>query len=253
MQAAQRIREIHTAALRAIKLRRKTFMTLVFASFLVLCAAAWPFVRAHLQALAVLRLIAGQTVPWVAAKLVTEPITTEEIRIPGATGAIRARVYRPIKHPNAPGLVVLHGVHHLGMNEPRLMGFASAMASCGLQVLTPELPGIRDYHIDQGSVQVIGESTKWFAQKTGGPVGVMGLSFSGGLALVSATDSVDRPGFKFVLAVGSQDNMDHVMHLLSDQARRHVPMAPSSGSARMSMARWCWSMSISRISARGRY
>ena len=212
VQAAQRIREIHTAALRAIKLRRKTFMTLVFASFLVLCAVVWPFVRAHLQALAVLRLIAGQRVPWVAAKLVTEPITTEEIRIPGETGVIRARLYRPIKHPNAPGLVVLHGVHHLGMNEPRLMGFASAMASCGLQVLTPELPGIRDYHIDQSSVQVIGESTKWFAQKTGGPVGVMGLSFSGGLALVSATDPVYRPDFKFVLAVGSQDDMDHVMH-----------------------------------------
>ncbi len=158
----------------------------------------------------VLRLVAGQPVPWLVAKTVAQPVTTEEIQISGETGTIRARLYRPAKSHDAPGLVVLHGVHHLGMDEPRLMGFAAAMASCGLQVLTPELPGIRDYHIDQSSVRVIGESTKWFAQKTGGPVGVMGLSFSGGLALIAASDPGYRPYFKFVLAVGSQDNMDHV-------------------------------------------
>jgi dienelactone hydrolase len=220
-ETALRIREARAVALRAITVWRKTFAALVLASFLVICATVWPFARAHLQALAVLRLIAGQPVPWVAARLVMEPTTTEEVQIPGEPDAIRARLYRPVKHRNAPGLVVLHGVHHLGMNEPRLMGFASAMASCGLQVLTPELPGIRDYHIDQSSVQVIGESTRWFAQKTGGPVGVMGLSFSGGLALVSASDPVYRPDFKFVLAVGSQDNMDHVtqFYLTGAEAR----------------------------------
>ena len=67
------------------------------------------------------------------------------------------------------------------------MSFAAAMASCGLQVLTPELPGIKDYHVDHDSVRVIGESARWFAQRTGAPVGVMGLSFSGGLALVAAS------------------------------------------------------------------
>jgi pimeloyl-ACP methyl ester carboxylesterase len=84
------------------------------------------------------------------------------------------------------------------------------MASCGLQVLTPELPGIRDYRIDQNSIKVIGESTNWFAQRTRRPIGVMGLSFSGGLALVAATDPAYHQDFKFLLAVGSQDNMDHV-------------------------------------------
>jgi pimeloyl-ACP methyl ester carboxylesterase len=105
---------------------------------------------------------------------------------------------------------VLHGVHHLGIDEPRLVSFAAAMASCGLRVLTPELPGIKDYHVDRSSVQVIGESARWFAGQVGGPVGVLGLSFSGGLALVAAGEPVYRPDFKFVFAVGSQDAMDHV-------------------------------------------
>jgi len=77
-------------------------------------------------------------------------------------------------------------------------------------VLTPELPGIKDYHVDLGSVRVIGESARWFAGQTGAPVGVLGLSFSGGLALVAAADPTYRKDFKFVFAVGAQDEMAHV-------------------------------------------
>ena len=207
---AVQVRRAREAVPRAIRLRKRSFAALVLGAVMVLCAVAWPFTRAHLQAVAVLRLVSGQPVPWLVARTVAEPVSTEEITFPGDAGIIRARLYRPTRHPEAPGLIVLHGVHHLGIDEPRLMGFAAAMASCGLQVLTPELPGIRDYHIDRSSVQVIGESAKWFAQRTGGPTGVMGLSFSGGLALVTASDPVYRPAFKFVLAVGSQDAMDHV-------------------------------------------
>jgi pimeloyl-ACP methyl ester carboxylesterase len=107
-------------------------------------------------------------------------------------------------------MVIFHGVHHLGIDEPRLMGFAAAMASCGIRVLTPELPGIKDYHVSEDSVHTIAESVKWYAERTGGPVGVMGLSFSGGLALVAAADPLYHPDFKFVFAVGSQDSMARV-------------------------------------------
>jgi dienelactone hydrolase len=188
----------------------KPSSAILLASVLLLCAIAWPFTRAHLQALSLLKLASGQPVPTLVAKLVIQPVTEEAIQFPSSVGPIRARLYQPAKTRNAPALVLLHGVHHLGMDEPRLMAFASAMASCGLQVLTPELPGIRDYRIDRSSVQVIGESAKWFAQRTGGPAGVMGLSFSGGLALVAASDPLYAPAFKFVFAVGSQDAMDHV-------------------------------------------
>lgn len=147
--------------------------------------AAWPVVRAHLQAIAILRLVSGQPVPKLLSAVIEEPIESKEIEFPAGSMMVRARMYLPRRHAHAPALVVLHGVHHLGMNEPRLMSFAAAMASCGLQVLTPELPNIKDYHIDADSVRTIADSTHWFAAQTGGSVGVMGLSFSGGLALVA--------------------------------------------------------------------
>ena len=173
-------------------------------------AVTWPVTRAHLQAVAILRLVSGQKVPWIISRLVTQPVRIEEVNFATPAGVVRGRLYLPEQHTGAPGLVVLHGVHHLGIEEPRLASFARAMASCGLRVLTPELPGIKDYHVDLGSVRVIEESARWFARRTGAPIGVLGLSFSGGLALVAAGNPEYRKDFKFVLAVGSQDEMSHV-------------------------------------------
>jgi pimeloyl-ACP methyl ester carboxylesterase len=189
---------------------KKTSAACVLGALLVMGPVTWPFMKAHLQAVAVLRLVSGQPVPWLIRKLVTEPVRTEEVRFPTTAGVVRGRLYLPERHTDALGLVVLHGVHHLGIEEPRLMGFAAAMAGCGLRVLTPQLPGIADYHVDQGSVRVIGESAKWFAEQTRAPVGVLGLSFSGGLALVAAGNPNYKKDFKYVFAVGSQDSMDHV-------------------------------------------
>ncbi len=77
-------------------------------------------------------------------------------------------------------------------------------------MLTPELPGIKDYHVNEDSVRTIAESAKWYVAQTGGPVGVMGLSFAGGLALVAASEPAYHADFKFVIAVGSQDSMGRV-------------------------------------------
>ena len=154
--------------------------------------------------------VSGQPVPGVISDIVSHPIRTEDLTLTVESGHIRARLYVPKDAPNAPALVVLHGVHHLGIDEPRLVSFATAMASCGMRVLTPELPDIKDYHVDSTSMRTIGEAAHWFAQQTGGPVGVMGLSFAGGLALVAAADPLYHHDFKFVFAVGSQDSMGRV-------------------------------------------
>lgn len=211
---------------------------LVLAALAVLCLTAWPFTRAHLQAIAVLRQLAGQPVPWAVARVTDVPVTTRDLTFPidSATGQqrVRARMYLPVGRVHPPAIVVFHGVHHLGIDEPRLMSFAASMASCGIQVLTPELPDIKDYHVGPSSVRTIGESAKWLANQTGDPkapqVGVLGLSFSGGLALVAAADPLYQPYFKFVFAVGSQDSMDRVTQyyrtnadLRPDGTTEHLP------------------------------
>jgi len=191
-------------------LRWKRAAAVVVAGVLLLSVVAWPFCWTHLRAFAILKRVSGQPVPELVSAAVSYPVEISDVTISMAGQPIRARTYFPQGHPNAPALVILHGVHHLGIDEPRLTSFASAMASCGMRILTPELPGIKDYRVDQDSVRVIGESAKWFDAETGGPVGVMGLSFSGGLALVAASEAEYRPSFKFIVAVGSQNAMEHV-------------------------------------------
>ena len=185
--------------------------SIIVLTLLVMAVSVMPFVKCHLQAVAVLDLVANQPVPTVLQKIVSEPIATQDLTIATSQGAIRARLYTPVNHPNAPALLVLHGVHHLGMDEPRLIAFASAMASCGLRVLTPELPDIKDYHVGANSIATIGDAAAWLSKQDGNrPVGVMGLSFSGGLSLMAASDPLYRKAIKFVVAVGSQDEMSRV-------------------------------------------
>lgn len=197
---------------------RTTALLLLLA---VLFAIAWPAFHAHLQAVAVLDLVSGQPVPRLVRHAVGEPVEAHTFTLHTSRGDIPARLYSPVNHPNAPAFMVLHGVHHLGMEEPRLKAFASALASCGLRVLTPELPGIKDYHVGPDSIDIIGDSAKWFARTTVNhsgwdtppaviPIPVMGLSFSGGLALIAASEPEYRQYFQFVVAIGSQDSMSRV-------------------------------------------
>jgi dienelactone hydrolase len=195
----------------AITQRPRLYAALIAVSLLLAVGIIWPFVISHLQAVAVLDLVANKQVPPLLRSMALEPIDTTILTLPLPSGPVRARLYTPKRHPDAPGLVVLHGVHYLGMDEPRMIAFASALSSCGLRVLTPELPGIKDYHVDAGTVATIGDSAAWLsAQQNGRPVGVLGLSFSGGLSLIAASDKRWHDKIKFVTAVGSQDNMARV-------------------------------------------
>ncbi len=191
--------------------RPRLYAAIALLVLALLAGLAWPFLRAQMQAIAVLDLVADKSVPELLRPVVTGPIATRELILPLAGGAVRARLYLPRNHPDAPVLLVLHGVHHLGIDEPRLVAFASAMAACGLRVLTPELPDIKDYHVGPNSIATIGESAVWLAERNDNrAVGVLGLSFSGSLALLAAANPEFSPSMKFVVAVGSEDEMARV-------------------------------------------
>jgi dienelactone hydrolase len=148
------------------------------------------------------------------SKLYADSVDTKLTQISTPTGAIRARLYFPDGKPDAPGLVVLHGVHHLGIDEPRLVAFARSLSSSGVKVLTPELTSLADYKVDPASVDVIGYSAREFAGQTGRRVGVLGLSFSGGLSLLAAADPHFTQSIAFVVSVGAHDDLQRVSQYL---------------------------------------
>lgn len=127
------------------------------------------------------------------------------------TGPTRAKVYAPKGSSGLPGIVIVPGVHHLGVDEPRLQRFARAIAAAGVVVLTPEIKELTDYQIEPQSIDTIGAAATELAKRTKRTgVGVMGMSFAGGLALLAAANPETNKQIAFVVAVGAHDDIRHV-------------------------------------------
>lgn len=139
-----------------------------------------------------------------------QPIREELGTAQTPDGALQFRLYIPQNVNHAPAMLLLHGVHHLGMEEPRLVSFARALAGTGVEVMTPELQDLADYRITPKTINVIGDAADILSSKTGERVGIMGLSFAGGLALMSAAQPQYAKDIAFVVAVGAQDDMSRV-------------------------------------------
>ena len=146
----------------------------------------------------------------------TTAVTTQEVTLPTANGPVRARLYLPTGVTHPPGMVVAHGIHHLGIDEPRLMSFARAAAGGGFAVLTPQIDAMADYHVDVASIATIGESPVWLQQHLGtGPVTVVGVSFAGGLALLAGCDPRYAPHIRALVLMGAYDNLGRVSRFLA--------------------------------------
>jgi pimeloyl-ACP methyl ester carboxylesterase len=149
-------------------------------------------------------------------RLESHELDTQEVILSTTEGPVRARLYVPrgVAHP--PGMVLVHGIHHLGIDEPRLMNFARAAASDGFSVLTPEIAALADYHVDGASIATIGESAAWLQQRLGtGPVTIVGVSFAGGLSLLAACDPRYAPHIRALVLMGAYDNLGRVVRFLA--------------------------------------
>jgi pimeloyl-ACP methyl ester carboxylesterase len=146
----------------------------------------------------------------------TKQVTSQEVILPLANGPVPGRLYLPTGVARPSGMVVLHGGHHLGIDEPRLMSFSRAAAGSGFAVLTPELSSLADYHVDATSIATIGESPKWLEQHLGtGPVTVVGVSFAGGLSLLAACDPRYAPHIRALVLMGPYDDLGRVARFLA--------------------------------------
>jgi dienelactone hydrolase len=126
--------------------------------------------------------------------------------------SVPARLYTPRGVESPPGLVLVHGVHHLGIEEPRLVRFARTLASAGIDVFTPQVQELADYAVDAKSIDTLGAAAQALSRRLAGQprVGVMGLSFAGGLALLTAADPRYADDVAFVVAVGAHDDLARV-------------------------------------------
>src|SRR5262249_20665911 len=110
---------------------------LLLAAVLLLAVALRPAV-AHVRAASLLLRCADEHAEGLLVDAGRHTVDEEAAMVATSRGPVRARVYAPRGLPGAPGVVLVHGVHRLGIDEPRLVRFSRAIASSGVVVLTPE-------------------------------------------------------------------------------------------------------------------
>lgn len=145
--------------------------------------------------------------------------------VPTRYGDVAARFYRPGGGSRRSTLLI-PGVHSMGVDEPRLKALANDLAGSGITVMTIALPDLMHYQITAQSTDVIEDAVKWMASQPDlapdGLVGMMGISFAGGLSMVAAGRPSIRDKIAFVMSFGGHGDLPRTLKYLVTGEAPHV-------------------------------
>lgn len=187
--------------------RRRLWGWLVVA-FVLGCLT--PTAHRHARAALLLADLGGGAPDWAAG--LQHEITEESMTL---ADGVRARLYRPESTGSLRGVVFAHGVHRLGIDEPRLVALARAFARAGMVVLTPELAPLAAYRIeDPANLRALELAVEHLsgneALGTARRVGLAGVSFAGGLSLRLAAEPRLADRLAFVASIGGHHDLARV-------------------------------------------
>lgn len=194
--------------------RQKTWRFVGLAAALVLVWVALPYGRAAAFLLdltdssATVRRIFHTSRP---------DMTVATMTVPTRAGPVAVRLYRP-RTGAAGTIVVFPGVHGGGVEEERLSAFSGRLAEAGFIVLSAPVPELRAYVITASATDTIEDVTLWASRNVelapGGRVGLVGVSFAGGLAIVAAGRASLAGRLTLVLSIGGHGDLARVLHYL---------------------------------------
>ena len=193
----------------------RLFVSIILIALAIICVRrAAPYVR---SAALILDLTgnAPRLRAWLPVRTVA--VTSRDIDVPARHGPVHARLYLPAT-PSGHTIAVFPGVHGGGVDEPRMSTLSRKLAAEGLTVLAAPLPELRVYTIRPRSTDDIEDVAGWLAAQhdltPSGRIGVVGVSFAGGLALVAAGRPSLAGKLDVVTALGSHGDLPRAMRYL---------------------------------------
>jgi dienelactone hydrolase len=146
-----------------------------------------------------------------------QEVSEERVAVPWRSGTLPARKYLP-RHISGRVFLLVPGVHASGVDEPRLIGFARDLAAMGHPVLTVGPPDLARYSISPHVTDSIEDSAVWLSQQIDlapdGRIGMMGISFAGGLSIVAAGRPRLKDKVALVLSLGGHGELPRTMRYL---------------------------------------
>jgi len=150
-------------------------------------------------------------------------------RIPTRDGSLRARVFKPAP-PVRRAVVLVSGVHPEGIDEQRLVSLARELAGTGVNVVTPEIRELMEYRLTANVTNAIEDTALWTVARDdlagGAGVGMIGVSFSGGLSIIAAGRPSLRDRVAYVLSFGGHGNLPRVLRYLCTGVEPPLADAP---------------------------
>ena len=123
---------------------------------------------------------------------------------------LAALLYRPAGSAPDRAALLVPGVSERGCYHPRLVALARALAAKGFVVVTPDIESFRRFEV---APEALEEIAFWHGALPDAAGirphrrGIIGISFSGTLALLAAARPDTRDSVDFVLAIGPYDDL----------------------------------------------
>lgn len=149
----------------------------------------------------------------------TSDVDRVMVSFTGRHGPRVARLFRPRVVRTRP-VLLSGGVHALGIEEPRLIAFAETLARSGTPVITPSLPDLKEYLVTPRLTDDIEDAARAMLdapevpRAADGRIGLLGISFAGGLSIIAAGRPALRDRVAFVFSVGGHARLPGVMRYL---------------------------------------
>jgi len=152
------------------------------------------------------------------AALQTHPVAIADPHLVSTRhGEIAAQFYTPDDFSRT--VLLIPGVHSAGIEEPRLRALARELAATGVNVMTMALPDLQHYRISPDATDTIEDAVLWLARQPrwarDGRVGVLGVSFAGGLSIAAASRPSMRNTLAYVVSLGGHGDLPRVMRYLA--------------------------------------
>jgi dienelactone hydrolase len=152
------------------------------------------------------------------ADLDTDSASERALTIATTRGPLIGRLYEPAGTAHRTVLLT-SGLHPAGINEPRLVALARHLSASGVAAFTPDIPELSQFTITPAITDAIESAAIWLADHAGTTadrrIGLMGISFSGGLSVVAAGRPALRDRVAYVFSFGGHDDLPRVLKYLS--------------------------------------
>jgi hypothetical protein len=138
--------------------------------------------------------------------------------VPTRHGDVPSQFYMP-DGATEEAVLVMPGFNSNGIDEPRLSALAEDIAASGYPVMALALPDLQQFRLSADATDVIEDAVAWMVTQPqlapAGHVGIIAVSFSGGLSIVAAGRDKVRDHVSFVVSLGGHGDMRRVMRYLA--------------------------------------